>query len=260
MGETAGRIDTGRDGAVGRIVIANPARHNAIGPEMARALSAAVEAFTKDDTIRVIAVTGAGTSAFVSGADIGRLGEADAGGGPESAVREAINAVRACPKPTVALIRGICYGAGVALALACDLRLATPDTIFSIPAVRLALAYPPEFTRWLVEVVGVARAKEFLLTGRRYEAADALAMGLLHKVTPGATFANETAEYCMHLSHHAPLAMQANKRIVEEVANGLGVADADLCARLLDQCAASADHAEGRRAFAEKRAPRFTGA
>ncbi len=125
---------------------------------------------------------------------------------------------------------------------------------------RLALAYPPEFTRWLVEVVGVARAKEFLLTGRRYEAKDALAMGLVHKLTPGATFAEETAEYCMHLAENAPLAMQANKRIVEEVANGLAPADAELCARLLEGCAASADHAEGRRAFAEKRPPRFTGA
>ena len=260
MSETAGRIETSRDGAVGRIVIANPARHNAIGPEMARALTAAIETYTKDDTIRVISVAGAGGKAFVSGADIGRLGEADAGGGPESAVREAINAVRACPKPTVALIRGVCYGAGVALAVACDLRLGTPDAVFSIPAVRLALAYPPEFTRWLVEVVGVAKAKEFLLTGRRYEANDALGMGLLHKVTPGATFAAETGEYCMHLSQHAPLAMQANKRIVEEVANGLGVADAALCARLLEQCGSSADHEEGRRAFAEKRAPHFTGA
>ena len=259
MSDTPGSIEVSRDGAVGRIVIAHVARHNAIGPEMARLLAQAVADFSADDSVRVLAVTGAGSKAFVSGADIGRLGENEAGGGAESAVRAAINALRACPKPSVALIRGICYGAGVALALACDLRLATPDSAFSIPAVRLALAYPPEFTRWLVEVVCVARAKEFLLTGRRYDTKEALAMGLVHKLTPGATFAEETGDYCRHLAAHAPLAMQANKRIVEEVANGLAPADAALCARLTDTCAASGDHLEGRRAFIEKRAPRFTG-
>ena len=256
-----GRITTQVAAGIARLVIDNPARHNAITPDMARAACDILPTWAKDPAIRLLVVTGAGEKAFVSGADIESL-EAEGGNRAADnsiALMAMFPAVRDFPKPSIALIKGYCFGAGVALALSCDLRLASDTAMFSIPSARLGVGYPANFTRWLVEVVGVARAKEFLLTARRYTAVEAQAMDLVHKLVALREFDRETGEYCMHLSQNAPLSMQAAKAIVNEVANGIGSADLARCEALIDACAQSADHTEGRRAFLEKRSANFVG-
>jgi enoyl-CoA hydratase len=255
---TAG-IQVSVEGTIARITFDNPVRHNAITPGMARDTMAALERLAADPDVRLLCIIGAGRKAFVSGADIEELERS----GPDSAADHAdflalFETLRVFRKPTIALIRGYCFGAGVALALACDLRLAAAGAQFSIPAARLGIAYPANFTRWLVEVAGVAKAKEFLLTGRRYDANEASEFGLVHKVLPFNDFELHAAEYCRHLSFNAPLSMQAAKAIVNEVARG-AAADLALCRTWEEICAASEDHAEGRRAFLEKRVPVFTG-
>jgi enoyl-CoA hydratase len=167
--------------------------------------------------------------------------------------------LRAFPKPTIAKIRGYCFGGGVALACACDLRVAADDALFAIPAARLGIGYRATFTRWVTDAVGPANAKEILLTAQRYDAAEALRIGLVHRVVPVAEFDDYMDGYAGRVAENAPLSLQATKVIVNQVANGLGSADLDQCARQVDQCADSEDFIEGRRAFMEKRKPEFHG-
>jgi enoyl-CoA hydratase/carnithine racemase len=167
--------------------------------------------------------------------------------------------VRDFPKPTIARIRGFCFGGGVGLAAACDLRVAADDALFSIPAARLGIAYRADFIAWLNEIVGPARLKEMLITARRYPADEAYAMGLVHRVAPVAAFDGFFEDYVAGISDNAPLSTAAAKAMINEIADNLRTADMEKCRQLTVSCTGSEDFREGRRAFMEKRRPVFTG-
>ena len=259
----AGKIRHLKIGGIGHLIFDNPARRNAMSRDMVRQVPEVLADFESDPAIRVVVVSGAGDKSFISGADISEFAKtrANAQTARESSAASTamFDGLRAFPKPTVAKIRGYCFGGGVALACGCDLRVAADDALFSIPAARLGIGYRPTFTRWVTDAVGPANAKEILLTARRYDAAEAFRMGLVHRVVPVAEFDDFVDEYAGQIAENAPLSMQANKAIVNQVANGLGSADLDLCAAEVDQCADSEDFKEGRRAFMEKRKPDFQG-
>ena len=161
------------------------------------------------------------------------------------------------PKPVIAQIQGHCVGGGLAIALACDLRYADETGRFAIPAARLGLGYGAEGTRRLVATVGPAAAREILFSARRYDAPRALALGLLNGVQPAAALAGFVRDLAGELAANAPLTIAAAKAVIAALADG----EADLAAAeaAVARCMTSADYAEGRRAFMEKRAPRFTG-
>jgi enoyl-CoA hydratase/carnithine racemase len=167
--------------------------------------------------------------------------------------------LRAFPKPTLARINGFCFGAGMGLAAACDLRFAAEDATFSVPAARLGIAYRPDFISWLVQIVGAARVKEILITARRYTAQEALAMGLVHQVAPSKTFDADVAAYVAVIAQNAPLSVVASKRMVDEYADPTRPPDAALCAALANACLDSAVYVVGRLAFMEKLRPDFRG-
>jgi enoyl-CoA hydratase len=157
------------------------------------------------------------------------------------------------------MIRGYCIGGGLDLALRTDLRIASQDARFGVPAVRLGLGYGFSDVKRLVDIVGSAFAKEILYTGRQFNADEAYAMGLVHRVLPVAALADAVAELAETLARNAPLTIRAMKRSIAEAVKDSEARDVAAAMALVEACFDSADYVEGRRAFMEKRPPDFRG-
>jgi enoyl-CoA hydratase len=255
------RLRAERDGPIGRMVFDSPARRNAISAEMWRGIPEAMAKFDADPAIRCIVLRGEGTAAFAAGADISEFEKRRAS---EGGVREydglvdaAQHAIEGSQKPVVALIHGFCIGGGVEIALCCDLRYAGASSQFAIPAARLGLGYGVHGTNRLVATVGHACAREIMFTGRRYDAGEAFGMGLVNRVLPDAELDDYVSGITLTLAANAPLSMAASKAIIDTVIEAAG--DFSAGVELIDRCMKSEDYIEGRRAFMEKRAPRFKG-
>jgi enoyl-CoA hydratase len=257
------QIIAGVSGAVATLTFNNPERHNAMSLEMWQAVSAAVAGFAADPAVRVLVLTGAGGRAFVSGADISKFeterASENAVAEYELATEDAYAALLGFAKPSIALIRGFCLGGGVNLALCCDLRICNDAARFAVPAARLGLGYGLGQVRRLVDLVGPGFAKEILLTARQFDATEALAMGLVNRVLPDDHILSFVADYAATIAGNAPLTLAALKRTIDEAIKDADMRDEALCARMVKACFDSADYREGRRAFLEKRKPRFTG-
>jgi enoyl-CoA hydratase/carnithine racemase len=217
----------------------------------------------RDDSVRVIVVRGAGGKAFVSGADISRFGderaEAEAVQRYNDTSERAYLALFESPKPTIAMIEGYCIGGGAGLAVCCDLRICTEDAKFAIPAAKLGLGYGLSRLRRLIDIVGPAFAKEIFFTARQFTAQEAAAMGLVNRVVARDQIETCVQDYAARIAENAPLTVKAIKRITAEAMKDPGKRDEALCDRLVAECFASEDYAEGRKAFMEKRKPAFKG-
>jgi enoyl-CoA hydratase/carnithine racemase len=255
------RLRVERDGALGRIVLDNPARRNAISGDMWRGIPKAIGELDADPDIRCIVLRGEGTAAFAAGADISefeRNRSSEAGVREYEAVVEAAHqAIERSPKPVIALIHGFCVGGGLATALSCDLRYADASSQFAIPAARLGLGYAPAGTSRLVATVGHAAAREIMFSARRYNAQEALAMGLVNRVLPDAELDEYVRKVALDLCANAPLTIAASKAIINAAIGPQG--DFSAGREMVARCMKSADYVEGRRAFMEKRPPRFQG-
>ncbi len=252
-----------KDGAVGRLIFNNPARHNAVSLEMWEAAEQVLHDLSGDDEIRVIVVTGAGEKAFVSGADVSKFGEeratAEAVAHYDVVVARALKALNQAAKPTIAMIRGYCIGGGVGLAIGCDLRFCTEGSRFGIPAARLGLGYGIDGVRRLVDLVGPAFTKEIFFTARQFSAQEAAAMGLVNRVVPEAELDRLVQDTAEAIAGNAPLTVRSIKRIVGEALADESARDVEACNRLVRACFDSQDYIEGRQAFVEKRKPVFDG-
>jgi len=257
------RMIAEKDGPVGRLIFNKPERHNATSSDMWAAIPVILDDFEKDPAIRVVVVTGAGDKAFVSGADISEFETARST--PEQVkhydeIGELANTrLTKCSKPTIARIRGYCVGGGLAVSLTCDIRIASENSKFAVPAAKLGLGYRAAGIKTLMNVVGPAYAKEIFYTGRLFDAAEALQMGLLNRVVPDAELDSYVDNYCKLIGQNAPLTMHAAKRTIEELTRLDGKADLARSAALVKECFESEDYIEGRRAFMEKRKPAFKG-
>ena len=250
------------DGPIARLVIDNPARRNAIDIAMWRAFPVVLEALAREPEVRVVVLNSA-SGPFSAGADISEFAtERATPAGSRAYEAENVRAFEAltqCPLPIIAAIRGHCFGAGSGLALSCDLRLASSDASFAIPAARLGVAYPPRAFATIVSIIGAARTKELFFTGRRVDAAEALALGMLNAVTDPDALDAAVDTIARTIARGAPMTHTASKRSVD-AASGLPAAlPLDQIQTFADACFDSADHAEGRQAFAEKRDPIFHG-
>ncbi|MEV6104812.1 enoyl-CoA hydratase-related protein [Streptomyces sp. NPDC051940] len=246
---STGELRVGVSDGVATVVIAHPAKRNAMTTEMWRELPVLLDGLAADPAVRALVLTGEGDT-FCAGADIGSLREgADASKGLAVAAEEALAAF---PKPTLAEVRGYCVGGGCQLAAACDLRFAAEDASFGITPAKLGIVYAESSTRRLVRLVGPATAKYLLFSGELIGAERALRTGLVDEVLPAEALGKRVAEFTAVLSRRSQLTQAAAKEFAD------GVADGDRIAQWEEQMRTSGDTAEGVAAFLERREPRFT--
>lgn len=239
----------------------NPARHNALSVDMWEAVPALLALAERDARVRLVVFSGAGDKAFVSGADITQFEDMraarEAVARYEAMAEQALMGIYHFSKPTLACIRGYCIGGGVNVAMSCDIRLASSDSVFSIPAARLGLGYRYSALKNLVDLVGPGAAKDLFFTARRIDAAEAKALGLVSRVCEPDQLPALLTEYTEALAANAPLTVRAGKAIMAEILKPSPEVDLALCQQLIRGCFESEDYAEGRRAFMEKRKPVF---
>jgi enoyl-CoA hydratase len=251
------------EAGIGIMTFNNPVRHNAVSLEMWQAATTIIDRFTADPAVRVIIVRGAGEKSFVSGADISRFAderaERDAVARYEDATEAAYAALKGTPKPTIAMINGYCIGGGANLAVCCDLRICSETARFSIPAARLGVGYGYNRIRRLLDVIPPAFASEIFFTARKFSATEAEAMHFVNRVVPADELQEAVFGIAREIADNAPLVIKSVKRIIREALRDPTERDLDLCAELVQACFESRDYVEGRAAFAEKRAPVFTG-
>jgi len=258
------RVKAWTEGPILHIRFNNPAKHNALSVDMWEAVPKLLGQAERDDAIRVVVFSGEGGKSFISGADISQFedlrAQKEAVKKYELMAEEALEGIHEFSKPTIACIRGYCVGGGVNVAISCDLRVASTDSTFFVPATRLGLGYRFSAMRNLTHLVGPGYAKDIFFTARRLDAAEAHRIGLVNRIAEPDGLAALLAEYTDAISTGAPLTIKAGKRIIREVLKTDGEAvDMELCRRLILDCFESEDYAEGRRAFMEKRKPTFRG-
>ncbi len=244
---------------VGTITFNRPDSLNAVNATMRRELLAAVKGAARDDAVRCLVLTGEGRG-FCSGADLrGGEGERQFRRVLTDEYNPLITALRDLPKPVVAAVNGVAAGAGVSIALACDLVYASEDARFIQAFVRIGLIPDSGSTRTLVRTLGRHRAAELMFFGEPMDAAEAAAAGLVNRVFPATEFADGVREVARRLAAAPTAAIGLAKRSINQAEEADLATSLAFEAALQDVAGRTDDHAEGLAAFADKRDPRFTG-
>ena len=246
-------------GALARIRFNAPARRNALNRATWRALPETCAAIEARGEALVVIVEGAGGH-FSAGADITEFDivyrDAESTRDYVDAMQAALGALAALDRPTIAAIEGSAIGGGLAVALSCDLRFVADDAILAAPPAKLGLVYGPVETSRLVALIGPARAKDLLFSGRRVAPAEALTIGLVDRVVPAAELSGAVETYAAGLAGLSQRSIRGAKRIVDALAAGQPLDSAALSAEV-GAAALGEDFREGRAALAAKRPPRF---
>lgn len=250
-----------REDEIATLVIDRPDKRNAISYEMYGRIPGLVREVDEDQGIKVLVVRGAGDRAFSAGADIAEFKSirADSEGARiyNQAVQEAESALHGLGKPVVAMVHGFCIGGGCGLAMACDLRFSDEGGRFGITPANLGLVYSLESTKRLVDLVGPARAKYILFSGRQVMAPRAYEIGLVDEVHESSELESKTMEFVDVLRTRAQYSVRGTKHIIRLIGAGQ-VRDDAATIDLRNNSFDTEDYHEGVRAFLEKRPPHFT--
>lgn len=256
-------ILTTKNGAVGTITISNPTKMNAMSVQMWMDLPKAIRAFDADPEVRVIVIAGVGEKAFVSGADISQFDKLRSSTKTQddydNAVADSMVAPVECSKPVIAKIRGFCFGGGLGLAAACDIRICSEDATFRMPAARLGLGYGHKGIKRFTDIIGLANATDIFVTARRFDALDSLRMGFVSRVCAGSEIDAVVDQYTKMIGENAPLTVAASKFNIRQVCAHPEEQDMERAVQMVKNCFASEDFKEGRTAFMEKRPAQFKG-
>lgn len=252
-----------KDGGIGWVIFNNPARRNAVSLEMWEGLGVILSNYQEDDDVRIVVMKGAGDKAFVSGADISEFdkkrgsSEAKADYGKSAAFGSRM--LYTLDKPLIAMIQGWCLGGGMAIALNADVRIATKDSRFGIPAAKLGLGYEYGGVKALVDLVGPSHASDILFSARFLNTEEALRIGLINRVVSRDELEETVRDYARMIAGNAPMTVKAEKAAIKEAVKDREDRDLAKVRALVNACFNSKDYAEGRRAFMEKRKPEFRG-
>ena len=250
-----------RDGAVGVVALNRPRAMNALSLPLMEAVGRALREFEADDGVRAIVLTG-GDRAFAAGADIGEMKDLEGPAAARAALAAHLargDAVGACLKPVIAAVSGFALGGGCELALACDLIVASETAVFGQPEILLGVIPGAGGTQRLTKAVGKAVAMDMILTGRRLTAREALSFGLVNRVVPVESCLFEAKRLARRIADMPPLAVRAAKASISPAVDRGLDAGLALEREAFFRLFGTVDQKEGMKAFAEKRAPVFSG-
>lgn len=240
---------------VATITLNRPDKKNAFDQQMLEGAAAAFERAGADDQVRVVVLTGAG-DAFCAGGDVSRMGSADAVG-QKRTMHEGVHlvprAIRAVDKPVVARINGAAIGAGLDMALFCDLRIAAEDAVLSEGYINVGLVAGDGGAYLLPRLIGLTRAMELLLTGRRFSGAEAFDLGLVNRAVPAAALDEATAELVTELARKPPQALRVMKRLIQQSLDAQLETAMELAASQVAILASGDEHRDAVAAFRQRR-------
>lgn len=249
-------------GPLATLTFNRPEARNAMTWEMYQSLVDACDRVDGDERIGAFILRGAGGKAFVSGTDIAQFRsftDREAGIRYEERLDAVLDRLERVAKPTIAQVQGVAAGGGCAIVLACDLRVATPESTFGIPIARtLGNCLSAATYARLMDAVGPARLKDLLFTGRFVSTAEAVSMGLVNRMAAPDEIERVVDDLATEIASHAPLTLRATKEIVRRLAARRRLASGEE-ADIVEMCYASADFREGVTAFLEKRPPKWSG-
>lgn len=251
-----------RRNAVAVVTLNRPDRMNALSRQTLLELGRIGRELVADRDVRAIVIAGSGDRAFCAGADLKERRTMN-----EVQIREQLHLYRTelgwidpSPVPVAAAINGVALGGGLEIALMCDLRIASQSAVLGLPETLLGIIPGAGGTQRLPRIVGEAKAKELILLARRLTAPEALACGLIHRVTPrGTKVLDDTLEFIRPISEGAPVAQSAALRAIDAAATKSLTEGLDRELELYDECLHTEDRLEALQAFTEKRPPRFKG-
>jgi methylglutaconyl-CoA hydratase len=260
MGDEPVRLE--RRGAIAVVTLDRPDRMNTLSRDALLAFGRIGKELAEDASVRAIAITATGEKAFCAGADLKERKGMD-----ENAVRDQVKLYRTelgwidhSRAPVVAAINGVALGGGLELALLCDLRVAAPHAILGLPETGIGIIPGAGGTQRLPRIVGEARAKELILLGRRLSGEEALAIGLVNRLSPvGKPVLEDALEFIAPIAEGAPIAQAAALAAIDLALETPLERGLELERLLYDECLRSEDRTEALRAFAEKRKPTFRG-
>jgi enoyl-CoA hydratase/carnithine racemase len=252
-----------RQNGIALITTGNPTHLNAMNFDMWRELRVLIAHADDDQSVQVIAVEGAGEKTFYAGADIAQFGDrrsaAAAVAEYEAEVAGAITALVDATKPTVAVVRGVCFGGGFVLALSCGLRLVRQDAHFRIPAARLGIGYATRNIELMQKKLGLEPTADIFMSARVLEAAEALRLGVASRIWTLAEFEDQIKSSLRSIANGGPLTLSAINRSINELMKADKDCDFSGAERGGSECFRSADYREGQAAVREKREPQFRG-
>ncbi|HEY8570412.1 enoyl-CoA hydratase-related protein [Microbulbifer sp.] len=260
---TGAKIGYSVEGGLARITIDNPAQRNAMTVAMWEQLSGLLERVAADDAIRAVQLTGAGERAFCAGANIDELAAAMENPAEmrrqNALIREVQLQLEQLPRPTLAVIRGACYGGGCGLALACDIRLADCAATFAITPAKLGILYSLVDTRRLVNVVGAANARDMLLTGLPVTAVRAQQIGLVQHLAEGAAMETLESDLVRSLLENSQYSLRWTKATLDYLSGHAGESEMGegRLRQAFDSAFSASDFREGSAAFLERRRAQF---